>query len=122
VGIIGVAAEPTSRTYTVKIIVPNPGPVLLAGMIAESRIFGQLKERVLTIPAEAVVHDPQGAPIVYVFNSERKRVYAHRVDVGPPVGAEIEIRSGVAAEDQIVVAGQQKLREGTLVQIRGGSL
>ena len=38
--IIGVAAEPASRTYTVKILVPNPGPVLLAGMVAEARIFG----------------------------------------------------------------------------------
>ncbi len=31
VGIIGVSAEPASRTYTVKIIVPNPGTVLLRG-------------------------------------------------------------------------------------------
>src|SRR5581483_2755839 len=28
VAIIGVAAEPASRTYTVKILVPNPGPAL----------------------------------------------------------------------------------------------
>ena len=40
VAIIGVASEPASRTYTVKILVPNPGPVLLAGMVAEARIFG----------------------------------------------------------------------------------
>ena len=42
--VIGVAAEPTSRTYTVKILVPNPGPVLLAGMVAEARIFGTGQE------------------------------------------------------------------------------
>ena len=53
--IIGVAAEPASRTYTVKILVPNPGPVLLAGMVAEARIFGPAKVRALTIPAEAIV-------------------------------------------------------------------
>ena len=40
------AAEAASRTYTVKIIVPNPGPVLLAGMVAEARIFGPAKVRV----------------------------------------------------------------------------
>jgi multidrug efflux pump subunit AcrA (membrane-fusion protein) len=122
VGIIGVAAEPASRTYTVKIIVPNPGPILLDGMIAESRIFGASTDRVLTIPAEAVVPDSQGAPNVYVYSPERRRVYARRVDVGPLVGAEIEIRSGVGPDDQIVIAGQQKVREGSLVQIRGGSL
>jgi multidrug efflux pump subunit AcrA (membrane-fusion protein) len=122
VAIMGVAAEPASRTYTVKIIVPNPGPVLLAGMIAESRIFGHSTGRVLTIPGEAITHDAQGAPIVYVYNAERKRVYAHKIDVGAPVGAEMEIRSGVEPADRVVIAGYQKLREGTLVQLSGGAL
>src|SRR5271165_2443 len=120
VGIIGVAAEPASRTYTVKIIVPNPGPVLLAGMVAEARIFGPATARVLTLPAEAIVHDPQGAPNVYVYNSDRKRVYARKVDVGPPIGAEVEIHSGLEGHEQIVVAGQQKLQEGSLVEVAGG--
>jgi len=120
VGIIGVAAEPASRTYTVKIIVPNPGPVLLAGMVAEARIFGPTKTRVLTLPAEAIVHDPQGAPTVYVYHSDRKRVYARKVNVGPPIGAEVEIHSGLQGNEQIVVAGQQKLQEGSLVEVVGG--
>jgi RND family efflux transporter MFP subunit len=120
VAIIGVAAEPASRTYTVKILVPNPGPVLLAGMVAEARIFGSTKIHALTIPAEAVVPDPQGAPNVYVYSPERKRVYARRVEVGQPVGKEVEIRSGLRGDEQIVVAGQQKLREGSLVEIAGG--
>ena len=120
VGIIGVAAEPASRTYTVKIIVPNPGPVLLAGMVAEARIAGPATARVLTLPAEAIVHDPQGAPNVYVYNSDRKRVYARKVDVGPPIGAEVEIHSGLEGHEQIVVAGQQKLQEGSLVEVAGG--
>jgi RND family efflux transporter MFP subunit len=121
VGIIGVAAEAASRTYTVKIIVPNPGPVLLAGMVAEARIFGPARIRVLTIPGEAVVRDPQGAPTVYVYYPDRKRAYARKIEVGSPAGDEIEIRSGLKGDEQIVVAGQQKLREGSLVAIAGGA-
>ncbi len=121
VAIIGVAAEPASRTYTVKILVPNPGPVLLAGMVAEARIFGPAKIRALTIPPEAVVPDPQGAPTVFVYNAERKRVYGHRVEVGPPVGNEVEIRSGLTGGEQVVIAGQGKVREGSLVEIDGGA-
>jgi multidrug efflux pump subunit AcrA (membrane-fusion protein) len=120
VAIIGVAAEPASRTYTVKILVPNPGPVLLAGMVAEAHISGPAKIRALTIPAEAVVPDPQGAPNVYVYSPERKRVYARRVEVGQPIGKEVEILSGLRGDEEIVVAGQQKLREGSLVEIAGG--
>ena len=120
VAIIGVAAEPASRTYTVKILVPNPGPVLLAGMVAEARIFGPAKTHSLTLPAEAVVPDPQGAPNVYVYSPERKRVYARRIEVGQPVGKEVEILSGLRGDEQIVVAGQQKLQEGSQVEIEGG--
>jgi len=120
VAIIGVAAEPASRTYTVKILVPNPGPVLLAGMVAEARIFGPRKIHAVTIPAEAVVPDPQGAPNVYVYSAERKRVYSRRVEVGQPVGKEVEILSGLRGDEQVVVAGQQKLRDGSEVEIEGG--
>jgi multidrug efflux pump subunit AcrA (membrane-fusion protein) len=120
VEIIGVSAEAASRTYTVKIIVPNPGRALLAGMVAEARIFGPAKARVLTVPGEAIVRDPQGATNVYAYHPDRKRVYARRIEVGLPIGGEVEIRSGLKGDEQIVVAGQQKLREGTLVQIAGG--
>jgi len=121
VAIIGVASEPATRTYTVKILVPNPGPVLLAGMVAEARIFGPNKVRSLTIPAEAVVPDAQGAPMVYVYFPDRKRVFARRVEFGMPIGSEVEIRSGVRGDEQVVVVGQQKVREGSLVDISGGA-
>jgi len=120
VTVIGVASEPASRTYTVKILVPNPGPVLLAGMVAEARIFGPAKIKSLTIPGEAVVPDPQGAPNVFVYSADRKRVYGRRVEVGPPVGNEVEIRCGLTGSEQVVVSGQQKVREGSLVEITGG--
>jgi len=121
VAIIGVTAEPASRTYTTKILVPNPGPILLAGMVAEARIFGPGKVHCLTVPAEAIVRDPQGAPEVYVYSPDRGRVYARRVEVGSPVGEELEIRSGLRGQEQIVVSGQQKLRDGSLVQVAGGA-
>ena len=120
VELVGVAAEPMSRTYTVKISVPNPGPVLLSGMIAEARILGAASVRSLTVPGEAIVRDLQGASNVYVYFPDQRRVYARRVEIGAPLGDEVEIRAGLNGDEEIVVGGQQKVREGTLVEIVGG--
>jgi multidrug efflux pump subunit AcrA (membrane-fusion protein) len=57
---------------------------------------------------------------VYVLEPARQRVYARRVDVGAPLNNEVEIRSGLAGNEQVVVAGQQNVREGSPIKIVGG--
>lgn len=121
VELVGFAAEPQSRTFAVRILVPNPRLVLRAGMIAEAEIEGGSREQVITVPGEAIVRDPQGATLVYVYYPEKQRVFARRVQVGRAVNAEIEITSGITASDLIVVAGQQNVREGGLVQLTGAA-
>jgi multidrug efflux pump subunit AcrA (membrane-fusion protein) len=74
----------------------------------------------ITVPGGAIVHDPQGVALVYVYSPERQRVYARRVDVGGPIGNEVEILSGLTGGEQVVVAGQQNVREGSLARIIGG--
>ncbi|WP_321470450.1 efflux RND transporter periplasmic adaptor subunit [uncultured Paludibaculum sp.] len=121
VELVGYAAEPQSRTFAVRILVPNPKLVLRAGMIAEAEIESDTRVKVITIPGEAVVRDPQGATLVYVYYPEKQRVFARRVQVGRAYNAEIEIASGLTASDLIVVAGQQNVREGGLVQLAGAA-
>lgn len=119
---VGVAADPASRTYTVKIAVPNPEHVLRAGLVSEARIYGAAMVNAITVPGEAIVRDEQGVIHVYVYSPAQQRVYLRRVEVGTPVGNEIEIRSGLNAGDQVVVAGQQNVREGSPAKIAGGAL
>ncbi|MGA2672243.1 MAG: efflux RND transporter periplasmic adaptor subunit [Terracidiphilus sp.] len=117
---VGVAADPASRTYAVKIAVQNPERLLRAGMVSEARVFGSAVVNAITVPGAAIVRDPQGATQVYVYSPERKRVYARRVEVGAPLGSEVEILSGLNADEQVVVAGQQNVREGSPVRVMGG--
>src|SRR5690349_328404 len=79
---IGVAADAASRTYAVKLDVPNPGHHLLPGMIAEASVRGDAMVRALTVPGEAVVHDAEGATLVYVYFPKEQRVYSRRVEIG----------------------------------------
>ncbi len=116
VELLGFAAEPQSRTFATRILVPNPQLVLRAGMIAEAEIESGARTHALTVPGEAVVRDAQGATLVYVYFPAKKRVFARRVQVGRPAGTELEINEGLTAADLVVVAGQTKVREGALVE------
>jgi membrane fusion protein (multidrug efflux system) len=117
---VGVAADPASRTYSAKIAVPNPERLLRAGMVSEARVFSPAMVNAITVPGDAIIHDPQGVAQVYVYSPERQRVYAKRVDVGGPIGSEVEILSGLTGDEQVVVAGQQNVREGSPAKIVGG--
>ena len=115
VRVINVAADPSTRTYMVRIAVPNPKHALRLGMIAEARIRGDRQLDLMTLPGDAIVHDPQGASMVFVYFPDQGRVYSRRVDVGTVYGTEVEIKSGLNGAELLVLAGQSKLRDGSAV-------
>jgi multidrug efflux pump subunit AcrA (membrane-fusion protein) len=117
---VGVAADPASRTYSVKIAVRNPQHLLRAGMVAEARIYGSTLVNAITVPGDAIARDPHGVTHVYVYYPTQQRVYTRRVEAGAPLNDEVEIRSGLNVDDQVVVEGQQNVREGSPAKIVGG--
>ena len=117
---LGMAADAASRTFTAKITVANPEHLLRAGMVSQSRIFGKGIVHALTVPGDAIVRDARGVTEVYVYYPEQQRVFARRVEVGGLIGTEIEVTSGLTATDQIVVSGQQNVREGAKAHLAGG--
>jgi multidrug efflux pump subunit AcrA (membrane-fusion protein) len=118
VRLVSVSAEPQTRTYMARIRVPNREGRLLVGMISEVRIVGDGQIDVLTLPGTSIVRDPQGATQVYVYFSNEKKVYARRVVTAGITGQNIQIADGVKDTDWIVVAGQQLVREGSLVNAK----
>jgi len=115
VRLVSVSAEPQTRTYMARIRVTNREARLLVGMIAEVRIVGDGQIDVLTLPGTSIVRDPQGATQVYVYFSNEKKVYARRVVTAGITGQNIQIADGIKDTDWIVVAGQQLVREGSIV-------
>lgn len=117
---VGYSADSVSRTFTTKIAIRNPTHVLRAGMISESRVYDSAMIDVLAVPAVAIVRDLRGLPLVYVYDATRQRVFARRVEVSDLIADELEIKSGLRSDEQIVVAGQQNVHEGSLVRVVGG--
>ena len=118
VRLMNVSAEPQTRTYMVRISLPNPKRTLLVGMIAEARILGDEKRDVLTLPGQSLVRDAQGAPQVFVYFAAEKKVYARRVKTGGITGQDVQIIEGIKQDDLVVIGGQQFVREGSLVSTK----
>lgn len=117
VTLVNVSADPGTRTYLTRITVPNPAHRLRVGMVAEAKIRGDKIVQRLTIPVEAIVRSPQGAPVVYIYSQEEGHVHARQVETGALNGREIVILNGLSGEEAIVLAGQEKLRDGAPVTL-----
>jgi membrane fusion protein, multidrug efflux system len=117
VSLVGVAADPVSRTYSVKVTVPNPDGVLRPGMIAEARIQQDARLKALTVPGTAIVRDPDGATLVFVYFQADQRVHSQRVTVGSVYGKEVEVTSGLTGSESVVIGGQHRVRDGSRVEV-----
>jgi len=102
------------RTITVKALVPNPDRELQAGMFIEARLQTELRADAVVIPEDAVT-PVQGAMWVWVVSGNQ--VERRPVTLGVRMPGIVEVRSGIAAGDQVVVGGGERLVPGAEVQV-----
>jgi RND family efflux transporter MFP subunit len=117
VTLIGAMAEPRTKTYTVKIELPNPDYTLRIGMIAQAQIVTDKTIEMVTVPGKAIVRDADNLTYVFIVNKEKKTALRQRVFPGSVFRNEIEIKEGLTAEDVIIIAGQHKINDGALIAV-----
>lgn len=107
------ALDPSTRTMKTEIDVPNPKHDLRPGMYADVTLELTKTAKAVIIPASALVIEA-GKKFVYVVRDGA----AHRVavEIGFDDGAAVEIRSGVAPGEQVVVSGKENLADGKPVE------
>jgi RND family efflux transporter MFP subunit len=112
--------DPKTRTMRVEVDLPNPEGVLRDGMYATVNIQLEIESRQLTVPA-VCIHDrtPKGGGFVYVVRDDA--VERIEVSLGREQGADVEVRSGLAAGEMIVVGGAAGLTSGMKVEVQSSS-
>ncbi len=112
---IAPAADKTSKTFPVKIALDNSSRRFKAGMLAEVKLSFNQRKDILKIPAEAII-DEVGTKAVYVVEKDtaRRRI----VTLGVSDGRMVEIVSGLAEEEFVVILGQNNLEEGAKVVVK----
>ncbi|MEO6431033.1 MAG: efflux RND transporter periplasmic adaptor subunit [Nitrosospira sp.] len=101
-------------TIRVRAVLPNADRIFTPGLFVRVQFASGKKENVLLIDDKAVMTD-QDRKYVYVVSKDNK---IQRKDIVPGRMAEglRVIQSGLAPDDKVVVAGQQKIHPGVLVK------
>ncbi|MDR3565095.1 MAG: efflux RND transporter periplasmic adaptor subunit [Negativicutes bacterium] len=105
-----VAALP-ARTFTAEVTVPNAEGILKTGMFAQVLISGEVHKNVVAVPEGALVlrEDQKAVYVVTADNKAQLRI----LKLGYVNGGWAEVLDGVKEGEAIVVAGQNKLRDGS---------
>ncbi|MBA3935864.1 MAG: hypothetical protein H0X38_00220, partial [Planctomycetes bacterium] len=94
--------------------VPNAAGALRAGAFAHGVIRTRV-ESVLLAPADAII---AFAGVTKVFTVEGGLARELPVEIGARVGDEVEVRSGLAGGEQLVVSGTSRLASGVAVTVK----
>jgi membrane fusion protein (multidrug efflux system) len=108
------SGDPRAHTFDVKIVPNTQDQRLLPGMFAQAQIVAQQKSDALLVPKEAIVQ--QGNSQI-VFVADNGKAVATPVQTGMTNDTSVEITSGLTPGAQVVVIGQNGLRDGAPIQV-----
>ncbi|MCC5867089.1 MAG: efflux RND transporter periplasmic adaptor subunit [Gammaproteobacteria bacterium] len=96
--------DDATRTVRVRLPMDNPDTRLKPGMWSAVRIFANALDDVLMIPREALIRSGHAARVV--LREDGQRFEVRQVVAGMESGDWVEIREGLAADEEIVTSGQ----------------
>jgi membrane fusion protein (multidrug efflux system) len=136
---ISPAVDRETRNVRVRALFASPDGLLRPGMFAKAETLLPAKERVLTIPRQAVAFNTYGDSVFVIEEQTPDEdagagsgadgeggdeptlvVQRRQIRTGDVRGDRVEVLDGLTEGERIVSAGQGKLRNGTSVHITDG--
>ncbi|MDP8257609.1 MAG: efflux RND transporter periplasmic adaptor subunit [Candidatus Alcyoniella australis] len=111
---VGVKALEPTMTYPVQLELIDPPDSVRVGMIATVQIPVLSIEQAFSVPIDAVF---QRYGKSYVFLIDNGAVREQQVTPGPQNGRRVVLQDGVEAGDAIVTVGNEKLNDGSTVEV-----
>jgi RND family efflux transporter MFP subunit len=108
------AGDARSRSFTVRIAPDDTGGVLKPGMFVQASITTEQRQQTLVVPREAVVRRNGGQ---FVFVASGSIAQMRPVQVGLIGDRLVEIVSGIRPGEQVIVVGQESLKDGEAIAI-----
>lgn len=115
--------DEATRNIQVQATIRNADERLVPGMFAGVDVILSHEDRLVTLPETAIVYNPYGTAVYIIerttTESGGQRLVArqHFVTLGETRGDQVAVVKGVKAGDEVVTAGQLKLRNGAPVVV-----
>lgn len=110
-----VTVDPSTGSFILRMVFPNPNGVLLPGMFVRAVVNEGVDEQAILIPQQAVSRDPKGNPVALIVNAAGK-VEQRMLTVERAIGDQWLVSSGLASGDKVIAEGMQKVRPGAAVK------
>ena len=107
--------DPTTGSFIVRVVVPNPDHLLLPGMYVRAVLANGVRRNAVLVPQPGVSRDPKGQASAMVVDPEGKAAL-RQVTVSRTVGASWLVEDGLKPGDKVIVEGLQKIRPGAPVR------
>lgn len=104
-----------TRTFSVRVQVPNQQGKLMDGMFARVRLFVG-KRHALAVPRDALQRLP-GSGTYYVFVVEGNKADKRTVEIGAMNDQFSEVTKGLVEGDKVVISGAGRLRSGAEITV-----
>lgn len=119
VSVVVPVADPTARTALVRVVPVDDIASMWPGMSARVELQLDTGRSGMVVPRDAVLRHADGRVIVWVVTSsgDLTTVIERRVRSGRTFDGKVEIVSGLAMGDAVVVRGNESLRSGQTVSV-----
>ena len=108
--------DATSRTFQVEVAITNRSDKVRTGMFARVN-FNYGTNMSVTVPDRAV-QKQVGSGVRYVWVYQGGEVEMREVELGQRLEDRYEVKGGLAAGSQVVIAGASRLQDGAKVQLK----
>ena len=112
---VSLTADPTARTYNVKVVVDNPDQMLRPGMIVRAHLVRRQMDNAIAVPFFTIIDREDGKAVFVVDDTNTAHVKA--IEYGVFQRGIVEIRSGLQLGDKLIIVGQRSLVDGETVDI-----
>ncbi len=113
VDFINNTVDPSTGTFKVRAVIPNPERLLLPGQFAQVRLLMGSRPETVLVPEQAIT-DQQGGRAVFVVGADKKAEFRAVVTGTTYEGMRV-IEQGVKPGEEVIVDGLQKVRPGMVV-------